>query len=110
MQDTRLDRILTESGSRIETWFQNPWRRFLAIVIMLLGGFFLGNIVTTTTGQSAQYDGVVGLVLVIAVEAVSWIAYRGKAFVARSLWLESANMLKIGFIYALFLDALKLGS
>ena len=110
MQNTRLDRILTESGSRIETWFKNPWQRFVIMAIMLLGGFFLGNIVTTTTGQSAQYDSVVGLVLVIAVEAVSWIAYRGKAFVARSLWLESANTLKIGFTYALFLDALKLGS
>ena len=110
MQNTRLDRILTESGSRIETWFKDPWQRFVVMAIMLLGGFFLGNIVTTTTGQSAQYDGVVGLVLVTAVEAVSWIAYRGKAFMARSLWLEGANMLKIGFIYALFLDALKLGS
>lgn len=110
MQDTRLDRILTESGSRIETWFQNPWRRLVAIVIMLLGGFFLGNIVTTTAGQSTQYDGVITLVFVAMVEAVSWIAYRGKAFVARSLWLESVNMLKIGFIYALFLEAFKLGS
>ncbi len=110
MQDTRLDRILTESGTRLETWFKNPWQRFVLVVIMLLGGFFLGNIVTTTTGQSAQYDGVVGLVLVISVEAVSWIAYRGKVLVARPLWLESANMLKVGFIYALFLDALKLGS
>ncbi len=110
MQNTRLDRILTESGSRIETWFKDPWQRFVIMAIMLLGGFFLGNIVTTTTGQTAQYDGVVGLVLVTAVEAVSWIAYRGKAFVARSLWLESANALKVGFTYALFLDALKLGS
>ncbi len=110
MQDTRLNRILTESGARIETWFQNPWRRFVAIAIMLLGGFFLGNIVTTTTGQSAQYDGVVGLILVTLVESVNWIAYRGRPFVARSLWLESLNMLKVGFTYALFLDALKLGS
>lgn len=110
MQDTRLDRILTESGSRIETWFKNPWQRFVLIAIMFLGGFLLGNIVTTTTGQSAQYDGITGFVLLIAVEAVSWIAYRGKAFAARSLWLEGANMLKIGFTYALFLDALKLGS
>lgn len=110
MQDTRLDRILTESGSRIETWFQNPWRRFVSIVIMLLGGFFLGNIVTTTGGQSAQYDGGIALVCLAIVETVSWIAYRGKAFVPRSLWLDSTNMLKIGFTYAMFMEAFKLGS
>ncbi len=110
MQDTRLNRILTESGTRIETWFQNPWRRFVVIAITFLGGFFLGNLVTTTTGQSAQYDGVVGFLLLLMVEAVNWIAYRGRALVARSLWLESLNMLKVGFTYALFLDALKLGS
>jgi uncharacterized membrane-anchored protein len=110
MQDTRLNRILTESGSRIEGWFQHPWRRFVAISLMLLGGFFLGNMVTTTTGQTAQIDGLIGLILVIVVESVNWIAYRGRPFVARALWLESLNTLKIGFTYALFLDALKLGS
>jgi hypothetical protein len=110
MQDTRLNRILTESGTRIDTWFQNPWRRFVAITITLLGGFFLGNIVTTTTGQSAQIDGVIAIILLTIVEFVNWISYRGRPFVSRSLWLESLNMLKVGFTYALFLDALKLGS
>lgn len=110
MQDTRLNRILMESGARIETWFRNPWRRFIAIVITLLGGFFIGNLVTTTTGQTAQVDGLVAMVLLLSVELINWIAYRGRPFVARVLWLESLNMLKVGFTYALFLDALKLGS
>jgi len=110
MQDTRLNRILTESTARVETWFRDPWRRLTGILIMLLAGFLLGNITTTTTGQVAQYDSVVAIVLVALTEVVNQVAYRGRIFVARSIWIEGLNMLKVGFVYALFLDALKLGS
>jgi Protein of unknown function (DUF565) len=80
------------------------------LAIVLLFGFLLGNITSTTAGQSAQYDAWVALVLVLIIETVNFLSYRGKPFMARSFFLDSLNALKIGFVYSFFLDALKLGS
>ena len=110
MQDTRLNRILNESGLRLESWFRNPWKRLTGLAIALLLGFFLGNVVSTTAGQTAQYDAWVAAVLVVIIEAVNLISYRGKPFMSRSFGVDSLNALKIGFIYSFILDALKLGS
>lgn len=110
MQDTRLNRILNESGSRLESWFANPWRRLMGLLISLLIGFLLGNLTTTTAGQAAQNDGLMALILVVMIEAINFISYRGKALVARAFWADALNAIKIGFLYSLFLDALKLGS
>ena len=110
MQDTRLNRILNESGLRIESWFRNPWKRLTGLAIAVLFGFLLGNITTTTTGQLAKYDAWVAVVLIIIIESVNFLAYRGKPFMARSFGLDVLNALKIGFVYSFVLDALKLGS
>lgn len=110
MQDTRLNRILNESGARLETWFQNPWRRITGLLLSLLSGFLLGNITTTTAGQAAQNDGLMAFIFVVIIEAVNFVSYRGKALAARAFWADSLNAVKIGFLYSLFLDALKLGS
>jgi Protein of unknown function (DUF565) len=110
MQDTRLNRILNESGLRIESWFRNPWRRLTGLLIALLIGFLLGNVTSTTAGQSAQYDAWVAVILITIIESINLIAYRGKPFMARSFLIDALNALKIGFVYSFLLDALKLGS
>ena len=110
MQDTRLNRILNESSLRIESWFRNPWKRLTGLTIALLFGFFLGNVTSTTAGQSANYDAWVALLLTGVIELVNFFSYRGKALMARSLGLDFLNALKIGFVYSFLLDALKLGS
>ncbi len=110
MQDTRLNRILNESGLRVESWFRNPWRRLTGLAIALLFGFLLGNITSTTAGQSAQYDAWVALVLTLIIETVNFFSYRGKPLMARSFFMDALNALKIGFVYSFLLDALKLGS
>jgi hypothetical protein len=110
MQDTRLNRILNESGLRVESWFRNPWRRLTGLLLALLLGFLLGNVTSTTAGQMAQVDAWVAVVLITIVEFINLIVYRGKPFMARSFFLDSLNALKIGFVYSFLLDALKLGS
>lgn len=110
MQDTRLNRILNESGLRVESWFRNPWKRLTGLTIALLFGFLLGNITSTTTGQLAHYDSWVALVITSIIESVNFLVYRGKPLMARSFGLDALNALKIGFVYSFLLDALKLGS
>lgn len=110
MQDTRLNRILNESGLRVESWFRNPWKRLTGLTIALLFGFLLGNITSTTTGQLAHYDSWVALVITGIIESVNFLVYRGKPLMAQSFGLDALNALKIGFVYSFLLDALKLGS
>ena len=110
MQNTRLNNLLDAIARRLGQWFFNPWRRLALLVISFLFGFFLGSVVSTTAGQKAQLDIVVAGILVFLTEITSRIFYSRSFLSKRSLWVESLNFLKVGFIYSLFVEALKLGS
>jgi hypothetical protein len=72
--------------------------------------FFLGSAVSTTAGQKAELDIVVAGFLVLLTEITSRIFYSRRFFAYQVFWVEILNCLKVGFIYSLFLEALKLGS
>jgi hypothetical protein len=110
MQNTRLNNLLDTVAAALSQWFMNPWRRFSLLLISWLLGFFLGSAVSTTAGQKAELDIVVAAFLVILTEVASRIFYSRSFFARQSLWIETLNYLKVGFIYSLFLEALKLGS
>ncbi|MDD1416933.1 DUF565 domain-containing protein [Dolichospermum sp. ST_con] len=110
MQNTRLNNLLDTIFRSLSQWFLNPWRRLSLIVISFLFGFFLGSAVSTTAGQKAELDIVVAAFLVLFTEVTSRIFYSRNLFVRQVFWIEILNYLKIGFIYSLFLEALKLGS
>jgi len=110
MQNTRLNNLSNAIATRLSEWFFNPWRRISLLLISILLGFFLGSAVATTAGQTAAWDIVVAGTLVVVTEVSSRIFYRSGFFVKRSLWIESLNFLKVGFIYSLFIEAFKLGS
>lgn len=110
MQNTRLNNLLDTFATALSQWFVNPWRRLSLLLISWFSGFFLGPAVSTTVGQKAELDIVVAAFLVIITEVISRIFYSRGLFARQSLWIETVNCLKIGFIYSLFLEALKLGS
>jgi Protein of unknown function (DUF565) len=110
MQNTRLNNLLDTIASRFSQWFLNPWRRLSLLVISFFFGTFLGTAISTTAGQKAELDIVVAAFLVFLTEITSRIFYNRSFFSKRSLWVESLNILKIGFIYSLFIEAFKLGS
>ena len=107
MQNTRLNNLFNAIGGQWGRWLFNPWRRLSLLAISLLFGFFLGTAVSTTAGQSSDWDIVGAAILIALVEIVNRIYYRQKA---RSFWVESLNALKIGLTYSLFIEAFKLGS
>jgi hypothetical protein len=110
MQNTRLNKLFDTVARSVGQWFVNPWRRLSLLLISWLFGFFLGSAVSTTSGQQAELDIVIAAVLVILTEVTSRIFY-SRSFLARqALWVETLNLLKVGFIYSLFLEAFKLGS
>ncbi|MEH2107051.1 DUF565 domain-containing protein [Nostoc sp.] len=110
MQNTRLNNLFDAIATRLGQWFLNPWRRLSLLIISFLFGFFLGNAVSTTAGQQAQLDIVVAGFLVLLTEITSRIFYSRSFLSRRSLLIDSLNLLKVGFIYSLFLEAFKLGS
>lgn len=111
MQNTRLSNIFSFFASQLQAWISNPWRRSSVWIISLLLGNFLGPSISLVTGQRAQLDIVVALIMLVSTELVSWLVYRRKSVSALgSFGLENLNALKLGFIYGLFADALKLAS
>ncbi|AFY35520.1 DUF565 domain-containing protein [Calothrix sp. PCC 7507] len=110
MQNTRLNNLFDAIARRLGEWFTNPWRRLSLLVISFLFGFFLGTAVSTTAGQKADWDIVVAAFLVFLTEISSRIFYNRSFLSKRSLWVEALNLLKVGFTYSLFIEALKLGS
>ncbi|MEB3292868.1 MAG: DUF565 domain-containing protein [Synechococcales bacterium] len=110
MQDTRLSQLLSNAIAQVEQWFLNPWRRFSLLTISLLGGFFLSSTITTTTGQQAELDIFIAGIIVAIIEVMNFLIYSGRSGWRRRLAIECLNALKIGLLYGLALEALKLGS
>jgi hypothetical protein len=109
MQNTRLNNLFDAIARRIGEVLANPWRRLSLLVISFLSGFFLGTAVSTTAGQKAELDIVAAAFILLVTETVSRIYYR-RGNGINSLGLELLNTLKIGLMYSLFIEALKLGS
>ncbi len=110
MQNTRLNGLVDATGGQLSRWLLNPWRRLSLLVINLLLGFFLGTAISTTAGQSADWDIIGSGFLVVLTEIVSRIYYSRPRQVGRAFWVEALNSLKIGLTYSLFIEAFKLGS
>ncbi|MDZ8084926.1 MAG: DUF565 domain-containing protein [Nostoc sp. DedQUE12b] len=110
MQNTRLNNLFDAIATRLGQWFFNPWRRLSLLIISFLLGFFLANVASTTAGQRAELDILVAAFLVMLTEITSRIFYHRSFLSRRSLLVDSLNLLKVGFIYGLFLEAFKLGS
>jgi hypothetical protein len=111
MQNTRLSNLLSFFATKLQAWIQNPWRRASVWLICLLLGNFLGPAISLITGQLAQFDIVVALLMLVSTELISWLFYRRRAdSILGGFGLESLNALKLGFIYSLFVESLKLAS
>lgn len=118
MQNTRLNNLFDFVLSQLERWLANPWRRLSLLLISFLLGIFLGTAISTTAGQRADWDVATAAVLVFFTEITSRIVYGGnwrrtsppQGVVRTSFLVDSINVLKVGLIYSMFLEAFKLGS
>ncbi|MBL1209039.1 DUF565 domain-containing protein [Geminocystis sp. GBBB08] len=110
MQQTRLNLLITTLINQFVSFLVNPWRKLSFIIISLLLGYFLANILTTSAGQLGRWDVSIALIFLLFTEFSSMFIYRRSNSPNKSPWLDLLNSLKIGFIYGLYLEALKLGS
>lgn len=110
MQNTRLTNLFDTVAGRLGQWFLNPWRRLSLILISFFFGFFLGTAISTIAGQRGALDIVIASILVVLTEVTSRIFYSRRFLGKPSLLVESLNVLKVGFIYSMFVESFKLGS
>lgn len=117
MQRTRLSTLVDDLGDQLALWLINPWRRVSLVLISLLLGYFFAVSLAAIAGQAATQDTVVSAFLVLGAELISWLVYsrrwRDPALVKtvpKPVWLDCINSFKIGAIYALSVEAFKLGS
>lgn len=117
MQRTRLSTLVDGATTRFNRWLFNPWRRISVLLISLLGGNFFGVAIAAISGQAAEQDVLLAAVLVVLAETISRIVYgrrwrnrQNEADLATPLLYEALNGFKIGVMYALAVEAFKLGS
>jgi hypothetical protein len=115
MQNTRLNRLVDSSLSRLTGWLRNPWRKLSVVIIGVLFGNLLASVLSSTTGQTAEWDSLVAILLILTTELVNRFVYgrspqASPPKVSFPLWRELFNAIKIGFIYGMFVQALILGS
>lgn len=121
MQNTRLSTLIDQISQQFIQWAENPWRRLSILIISLLFGNFLASLISTSTGQKAELDIFISLIILTGTELISWLTYGttigqrklGKynsIFGQRPIWIAILNSLKLGLIYGLFVEAFKLGS
>ncbi|BAQ65250.1 hypothetical protein GM3709_2015 [Geminocystis sp. NIES-3709] len=105
-----MNRLIGRLLDRFINFLNNPWRQLSLIIIFLLLGYFLANVITTSAGQAGKWDVTIALLFLLFTEISSFIIYRRNNLSDKSPWIDLLNSLKIGFIYALYLEALKMGS
>lgn len=88
-------------------------RNFPTKIFLLLFGFFSANALATIIGQTGDWDVVAAGVLVAVIEGIGHLVYNIKPSLLGSRgkhYVELLNYWKIGFTFALFVDAFKVGS
>lgn len=85
----------------------------------MLLGFFSANALATILGQTGDWDVIAAGILVAAIEGIGHLMYNrglpgwkilGDERSGVKSWVELLNYWKIGFVFALFVDAFKVGS
>lgn len=112
MQNTRLNLLLSNFSRQTRQFFLNPWRKITLLLISLLLGIFMGVAIVTSAGQNGRLDIIVGAILLIFTEVISWFVYRRTSLTNQnnSGFIEVLNTFKIGLTYSLYIQAFVLGS
>jgi len=109
LQRTRLDGLQRRIGTLVFGGFQGSWRRRSLAVLALLVGFYGGQNVTALWLARIGQRPVVVLLLVLLLEMVVRLRTRLAGNRPAFGWVIADN-LRLGLLYAVVLEAFKLGS
>ena len=109
MQQTRLNKFFERLGTYLFRSFLGPWKRRSIAIISLLIGYFLGSNLTAYFLQRVGQRPLVVLCMLLMIE----ISVRLRTNVNKNPWplyWLSIDNVRIGSVYAVVLEAFKLGS
>ncbi|CAI8168689.1 MAG: DUF565 domain-containing protein [Prochlorococcus sp.] len=109
LQSTRFARLQSKIGEHLYSNWLGPWRRRSVSLIALLVGFYLGSNLTVYYLQKIGQRPIVVLVMVLIIELMVRLRSRVISEPWPLRWLALDN-LRIGSVYAVVLEAFKLGS
>ena len=109
VQDTRLSRVQGRAGERLQFGLNGPWFQRSLVLIALLAGFFLGSNVTEAINESLTLRSLSAVLFVVFVELLIRIRFRFAGPTIPLTWQLIDNV-RIGFVYAMALEAFKVGS
>ena len=109
LQRTRFDGLQRRIGTALLGGFQGSWRRRSLAVLALLLGFYSGQNVTALWLERIGQRPVVVLILVVLLELVVRLRTRLVGDRPALAWVIADN-LRLGLVYAVVLEAFKLGS
>ena len=102
-----ITRLVEEVSRSYDEWVSNPGQELLLGAAALLAGNYLAHFLDTTFGQSGYWETVVSAVTTFFVERISREYYMVPAR-DRTPVLKMLNALRVGLLFGLILDALKL--
>ncbi|HBU27418.1 MAG: DUF565 domain-containing protein [Synechococcus lacustris] len=107
VQNTRLRLYGSQALLQLESWSQNPWRRYSLLLIIFLGGFSTGASIGALAGALSFLDPLAALLCVLVAE----LAIRVRKPLLRKggdrLLLGLLDMARMGVIYGLLLEGFK---
>lgn len=111
LQPTRLQSTLARLGDGLLGWLRRGWRRASSALLALLGGFWLAQNLTTLLMlhlPGGRPMAALGMLLVAEL-TVRLRSHRGPGQEDSAVWLIIDN-LRAGALYAVVLEAFKLGT
>ena len=109
LQNTKYDSLLKKVGSYISQTIVGPWKRRSIGLIMLLTGYYIGTQVTSYFIQQTRQRFLVVILMVIIIELMVRARNRVRAGFL-PLYLVVLDNIRLGAVYAVVLEAFKLGS
>jgi hypothetical protein len=109
LQRTRFDRVQRRFGDLLVGGLRGSWRRRSAGVLALLLGFYAGQNITALWLERVGQRPVVVVVVVLILELLVRLRTRLVTDQVPLIWVVLDN-LRIGLVYAVVLEAFKLGS
>ena len=109
LQRTRFDGVQRRAGDLLLGGFRGSWRRRSLAVLALLLGFYAGQNITALWLEQVGQRPVVVLLLVLLLELMVRVRTRVVGERPGLGWIVADN-LRLGLVYAVVLEAFKLGS
>lgn len=109
LQRTRFDRVQRRLGDQLLGGVRGSWRRRSISVLALLIGFYSGENITALWLERVGQRPVVVLTLILMLELLVRLRTRFVAERPGLGWVIADN-LRLGVVYAVVLEAFKLGS